>query len=253
MHRFVLEGSGDDPVHCVSGFDVSNGSGSASVTKINKACKGRNIKALVTVRRIPQLNSWADIQLLDYTTRESTVYKIKNPMVPNEFSLVGNRDQKLIEGILSNNPVSYKVSLFRNIKGSSPVKIRQEQQPANKSISKGVILGSQWKHGQQTMKSQRWDNRGFTYFQASLEDLANGQRQPAACITLTLYHSDVIRYAGEKEYRWLDIENSGYGGTMGIKSVKIPNTNFYKVNIRLRDSGDWLKEANLVAYLYVRP
>lgn len=227
--------------------------GSASVSASAPKCgNSRNMSASIKFRKIQQLDSWADIRLISYTTVDDGVFSF----LPDSAFLYGGlkktRDQHVTEGLLSNSHSSYQMTEFKDVKSGQVLKVRAPQQelPSNPIVlNKGVIKGSEWKRGQQTMNSQRWDGMGFTYYQATVEDVTSLGRFPAATISFTLYHEDVIRHEGEKDFYMFDAEGEQY--TIGIKSNKIPNTNYYKVDIKLFDIGDWLEEADLEAYVYV--
>ncbi len=214
--------------------------------------KARSVSAVIKLRRVPQLHSRADIQLVSYTpVDDATWFCLQLPMGgPFKKQKAQNREQYLREGLLSNNHNSSTRFSFKNVKTGKVVKVRTAQEPSWSSLNKGVIEGDEWDHGRQTMHSQSWSGKGFTYYQAELYDLTPFGRFPAATISLTLYHDDVVKNAGKKGYTWLDTDGQN-SGAMGIISTKLPGRNLYKVDIKLIDGGDWLKEANLVAYVYV--
>ena len=235
----------------VMSYNASN-DGSASVSSSAAKCgNSRNISATIKFRRIQQLDSWADIQLINFTTVDNGVFPFMPDFAMQNLAPDKKWDQYFTEGLLSNSHSSYQVTTFNDAKPGKMVTVRTPQPPSSgaSALNKGVIRGSEWERGQQTMNSRRWDGKGFAYYQAALEDITAFGRFPAATISFTLYHEDVIKYAGEKDYHWFDFD--GERATIGIKSAKIPNTNSYKVDIKLLDSGDWLEEANLVAYVYV--
>ncbi|MFH2092966.1 MAG: hypothetical protein ABIJ31_11440 [Pseudomonadota bacterium] len=237
-------------------FDMSysaENEGQASVSSSAPKCvNSRNITATIKLRKIQQLDSWADIQLISYTPVDNAVFPFVPEYAMKTMAPDKKWDQHLTEGLLSNSHSSYQLTEFIDVKPGKMVTVRVPQQPSPSSFSlnQGVIRGSEWERGQQSMNSQRWDGKGFTYYQATVEDITAFGRSPAATISFTLYHEDVIKYAGEKDYHWLDID--GNVNTIGIKSVKIPNSDFYKVDIKLLDSGDWLEEVNLVAYVHIK-
>ncbi|MBU1340788.1 MAG: hypothetical protein KKE44_20055 [Proteobacteria bacterium] len=244
---YTLEGPADS--NCFDMTYSAANDGRASVSSAAPKCSNsRQISATIKLRRIQQLDSWADIQLVNYTPVDSVVPE----ELIQQWTIDKRRDQYLREGLLSNSHSSYQITVLKDAKAGNAVAVRapQQQPSASSALNKGVIRGSEWKRGQQTMNSQRWDGKGFTYYQAELDDIVgNFPRFPAATISFTLYHEDVIKYAGEKDFHWFDADGSR--STIGLKSVKIPNSDFYKVDIKLLDSGDWLQEANLVAYVHV--
>ncbi len=232
-------------------YNASN-NGSASVSQSTPKCgNSRNVSASIKFRKIQQLNSWADIRLISYTTVDDGVFSFL-PDTAFLYGLKKTRDQHVTEGLLSNSHSSYQVTEFKDVKSGQVLTVRTPQQelPSNTAVlNKGVIKGSEWKRGQQTMNSQRWDGMGFTYYQAAVEDITGLGRFPTATISFTLYHEDVIKHGGEKDFYLFDAEGEQY--TIGIKSTKIPNTNYYKVDIKLFDIGDWIEEVTLMAYVHV--
>lgn len=249
---YTLEGPAES--NCFGMSQNQRNAGNAVTSESSPGCSNsRKISVTIKLRRIQQLDSWADIQLVDYTPVADGVYPFLPQSAYDVLKIEKKRDQHLTEGLLSNSHSSYQSTSFKDVKPWEIVTVRTPQQPspspASSTLNKSVILGSEWERGQQTWNSQLWYGTGFTYYQAKLEDITALGRFPAATISFTLYHEDVIKYADRKGYQWID-----YGGdapTMGIKSVKIPNSNFYKVDIKLLDSGDWLEEVNLVAYVHV--
>lgn len=246
---FTLVGPADSNCFDMT-YNASN-EGRASVSSSANSCNNsRKISATIQLRRIQQLDSWADIQLVTYTPIDDGVFSYMSEFAIKNVAPDKKRDQCLTEGLLSNSHSSYQLTTFSDVKTGKTLTVRAQQQPSSAlNLNKGVIKGSEWERGQQTMNSQQWNGKGFTYYQAVLEDITCFGRFPAATISFTLYHEDVIKCAGEKDFHWFDID--GNENTIGIKSQKMPDSDFYKVDIKLIDCGDWLEEANLVAYVYV--
>ncbi|MBU2481187.1 MAG: hypothetical protein KJ760_08870 [Proteobacteria bacterium] len=254
MNETIYTPEGPADANC---FDMSysaENQGQASVSSSAPKCgNSRNITSTIKLRKIQQLDSWADVQLINYTPVDNAIFPFMPEYAMKTMAPDKKWDQYLTEGLLSNSHSSYQVSVFNDIKPGKTVTVRAPQQPSHNpsvsSINKGVLLGSEWERGQQTPNSQYWNGKGFTYYQAILEDGTAFGRTPAAVISFTLYHEDVIKHAEEKDYYWFDAD--GNVNTIGIKSTRIPNSDFYRVDIKLLDSGDWLAEANFVAYVYV--
>lgn len=248
--RAVFSITGPADPNCFDMAYNAGNKGRASVSSSAVGCgNSRQVSALVKIRRVPQLNSWADIQLISYTPIVDPQWELMPDHIKKMMKDSYKRDQHLTEGFLSNSRTSWDLKTFKDVKAGHKIIVRKAQMPkAPNSLNKGVFKGSEHNRGQLTLNSQKWQGKGFTYYQALLEDVSVG-RFPAANISLTLYHEDVIKYAGEKGIRWLDLD--GNTGTMGIVSRKVPGTYFYRVDIKLVDSGDWVESVDLVAWVYI--
>ncbi len=245
----------------ISDFDMSSKLEGASEAECStNSGNSRSISAVITLRKIQKFNSSANIQLVSYTPIESPFHGIG--------SFPTARGQLLTEGMLSRRLNTWNDYYYTPINAFEEIRVRNNPSTfAEKffpfNLNKSVILGTEWKSGKISENSQDWKGKGFTYYQAEIDDieLENHGRRKTAIISFTLYHEDVIKNAGKG---WVDLRNNINNNkeqkdkyrTISIRSVKIknntyPNKRFYKVDIILYDPGDWLKEARLVAYLTV--
>ncbi|MCG8641240.1 MAG: hypothetical protein MI862_16015 [Desulfobacterales bacterium] len=223
----------------------------AVVSKEQPDCKNpRHMTAHFNLRRIPKLEGWADIQLIDF----SPVDLLPGRMSHSDVEFV-SRDFYITEGVLSNKNDNFRSTAFKNIGAINKLKVRAPVTPDQLlKRTPGILPSDTLKDGYPYFGGTSWSNRGFSYYQAKVS-------QYLACvpddlsarfnsyISFTLYYEDVVRFEGLKDYQVL--RRDGYRDVMAIKSTKMPGSNIYKVDIRLRNPGNWIKEANLVAYVSI--
>ena len=242
--------------------------------------KHRSIETQFVLRRIPKLEGWADIQLLSYTPTYDmnnryfecfmNRYKQGKNAKPLE-NCEGKMNHILIEGYESMvwdpcEPGAFNTYRTYEAKDVPPddnegipeiVTVRKPSPPEyTKNHSTGELNPVKCKLNKGVAPSSKWENKGFTYYQSSIFDLPHDgiPVNPTAVISFTLYYNDVVKYANEtwgkpqedqKDNGWVD-------GVLHLNCTKSPDNPFYEVDITVKDPGDWLKEAKLKAYVYVR-
>lgn len=246
----------------ISDFDMSSKFEGDCVAECStNSGNGRSISAVITLRKIRKINGTANIQLISYTPIESPFHGIG--------SFPTGRGQLLTEGMLSRNHSTWNDFYYTPINAFKEIKVRNypstfDDKFAPNSFNKGVIVGTEFNSDKLSENNQDWKGKGFTYFQAEIDDieLENQGRRKTAIISFTLYHEDVIKNAGKG---WVDLRNNMGTDKMDekdkfstiminstqVKNNQYPNRKFYKVDIKLYDPGDWLKEVKLIAYVTI--
>jgi hypothetical protein len=281
-----------------SDFDMTSISQNKGETEVSSnSGDEREITATITLRKVRKINSTANIYLISYIPVKC-LYKDSAIIFSNGKieKVPRSREQVFREGLLNEkyinsfyysnsmwNVYSFKpVTSFKEIKiknkrikilngtpssykDKDPLTLSFREKYFPQDLNKGILTGSEWENGKLTKNSQNWDGKGFTYYQATLNEI---NRYPEykgylpAVISFTLYHEDVVENAGKG---WIDLRNNmKYDSSEDkdkyrtisinsreIKNKKYPNQKFYQVDIKLYDPGDWLKEARFIAYITV--
>ncbi len=247
---------------------------------------GRDITATITLRKIRKLNSTANIYLIGYTPDCVEKRKTKNPITGEIVPI--RREHQLQEGLTTKDFATSDLFIFEPITSAEikvkdakeiitenyivrdPEKLSFDEKYHANDPNRGIIMGSEWENGKLSKNSQDWTGKGFTYYQADLDEIIStpfGNKQitirwKPAIISFILYHEDVIENTGKG---WVDLRNSiktdskvekdKYRtiiiNSTQVKNKQYSNQKFYKVDIKLYDPGDCLKEAKLIAYVTI--
>jgi hypothetical protein len=216
-------------------------------------------RVFMRVKRYPQVFSWADIQLVGFTLRESTD---SGPQT-NLYIRFGLPEYRIVKGYY---PIHWEQAsewkkMYFNATQGQRVSVRNPAPPKSKQSSLGNWLVPEsaatldagileadtlWtlKEGFKAYPHVNPLLRGYTYFQSTFWDDDPGSDQFLGVASYTLYHDDVWKYAGLGPQVFED-------GRVLFNSYKPAGSPFYIAEITVKDPGSWMKSVEYVAYVYI--
>jgi hypothetical protein len=197
--------------------------------------------------------------LVGFTLREST----DGNGPTNLYVRFGLPEYRIIPGIvpISWEPTSNWKTLYFSASPGQYIKVRDPSPPKavksqlgdwlvpdeSSSLDAGILeTDTEW-HMMEGFEPVVHENpllKGYSYFQSTFWDDDPGSDTFLGVASYTLYHDDVLRYAGQGPQEF-------QGGKLFINSSKPAGSPFYVVEITVKDFGTWMSSVEYVAYVYI--